>query len=178
MFIDIVFAILVVLAVLKGFSRGLIVALFSFAAIIIGLAAAMKFSTAIAGWLENSTHITKQWLPFIAFILVMIGVVIVIRIVANIIQKAVEVLLMGWINKLGGVILYLALYITVYSVLLFYVTRMHLLTNATIETSKTYAFIETWGPKAVNGFSFVIPFFKDMFAELEHFFQSFAEHIK
>ncbi len=178
MSIDIVFLLLIIWAVIKGYKRGLIVAIFSFIAIIIGLAAAMKFSVAVAGWLQNSTHIAKQWLPFIAFALVMFGVILVIRLVANILQKTAEYMLMGWLDKVGGIILYIALYITVFSVVLFYANKMQLLKSDTIQASKIYAFVEPWGPKAVNGFSFIIPFFKDMFTQLETFFESLATHIK
>jgi membrane protein required for colicin V production len=178
MFIDIIFIILIIGAVFKGYSRGLIIAVFSFVAIIVGLAAAMKFSTVVADWLQNSTHIAKHWLPFIAFALVMVGVILLIRLAANLMQKSVEFMLMGWLNKMGGIILYMGLYITVYSVILFYADKMQLLKPETIQASKTYSFIEPWGPKAVNGFSFIIPFFKDMFTHLETFFESLVTHIK
>jgi membrane protein required for colicin V production len=49
MVIDAIFIVLMILAVIKGFRNGLIVAVFSFLGIIIGLAAAMKFSTVVAG---------------------------------------------------------------------------------------------------------------------------------
>ena len=178
MSIDILFIIIVIWAIIKGYSRGLIVALFSFIAIIIGLAAAFKLSTAVAGWLQNSTHIAKQWLPFIAFALVMIGVIILIRLVANILQKSVEMMLMGWINRIGGIVLYIFIYLTLFSVILFYADKMQFLKAETINASKTFAFVEPWGPKVINWFSVIIPFFKDMFTQLETFFETVATHIK
>jgi hypothetical protein len=68
-----------ILAVIKGLRNGFVVAVFSFLAIIIGLAAAMKLSTAVAGWLKDSTSISAAWLPFLSFALVMVGVVFLIR---------------------------------------------------------------------------------------------------
>ena len=150
----------------------------TFIAIIIGLAAALKLSTAVAGWLQNSTHIAKQWLPFIAFALVMIGVIILIRLVANILQKSVEMMLMGWINRIGGIVLYIVIYLTLFSVILFYADKMQFLKAETINASKTFAFVEPWGPKVINWFSVIIPFFKDMFTQLETFFETVATHIK
>jgi len=158
------------MAIIKGYSRGLIVAVFSFVAIIVGLAAAMKLSAIVAGWLHNSTSISSTWLPVLSFTLVMIGVVLLVRLGANIVQRSVEFAMMGWINKLGGILLYAALYTTVLSVVFFFAEKLNLIKPPAVEASKFYAFIQPWGPKAINGFGAVIPFFKDMFTQLENFF--------
>ncbi|MFZ1856027.1 MAG: CvpA family protein, partial [Chitinophagaceae bacterium] len=51
MLIDLIFAVILVLAILKGYQRGLVIGLFSLVAVIIGLAAAMKLSTVVAGYI-------------------------------------------------------------------------------------------------------------------------------
>ena len=66
MFIDILVAIALVFATVKGIRNGLIIAVFSILAFIIGLAAALKLSTVVASWLAQSTNINVQWLPFLA----------------------------------------------------------------------------------------------------------------
>ena len=47
--IDIIFAILIVIAIFKGYRKGFIIAIFSVLAFILGLAAALKLSATIAG---------------------------------------------------------------------------------------------------------------------------------
>jgi len=177
MIIDIVFAFLIVLAVIKGYQRGLIVGLFSLVAIIIGLAAAMKLSTAVAGYIGEAVKVSDEWLPVISFAVVFIVVVLLIRWAANAIENAVEVVMMGWLNKLFGIILYAAIYILVYSVLLFYAAQVYIIQPETINKSVTYSFIQPWGPKAINGFASVIPFFSDMFNDLQNFFSGVSEKI-
>ena len=54
MLLDIIFAALIVFAVLKGYQRGLIIGLFSLVAVIIGLAAAMKLSVVMADYLGKA----------------------------------------------------------------------------------------------------------------------------
>ena len=51
MIIDIIVVIILILAAIKGFRQGLIVALFSVIAFIVGLAAAIKLSVVVAGLL-------------------------------------------------------------------------------------------------------------------------------
>jgi membrane protein required for colicin V production len=178
MLIDAIFIILMILAVIKGMRNGFVVAVFSFLAIIIGLAAAMKLSTVVADWLKNSTSISSAWLPFLSFALVMIGVVFLIRLGAKLIESAMKMVMLGWLNKLSGIVLYVALYITVYSVILFYAEKLHFLKPDTFHTSRTYAFIQPWGPKAIELFGAIIPWFKGMFEELSHFFEQVPAKVK
>jgi len=177
MLIDAIFIILMILAVFKGYRNGFIVAVFSFLAIIIGLAAAMKLSTVVAGWLQNSTHINATWLPFVSFTLIMIGVVILVRLGARLIQSTLEFVMLGWLNKLSGIVLYAALYITVFSVLLFYAGKINFIKPETFSTSRIYAFIQPWGPKAIELFGAVIPWFKGMFEELSDYFENVNRNI-
>lgn len=177
MLLDLIFAVFIVLAILKGYQRGLIVGLFSLVAIIIGLAAAMKLSTVVAGYIGQAVKVSEQWLPIISFVVVFLIVILLIRLGAKAIESAVEVTMLGWVNKIGGIILFVAIYTVVFSVLLFYAEQMKLIQPETINKSVIYSFVQPWGPKAINGFGSIIPVFKDMFGELEQFFDGIAKNI-
>jgi len=170
MIIDIIFVILAVLAIIQGFRRGFIIAVFSFIAIFIGLAAAIKLSAVVADHLSNATKISGKWLPILSFAIVFILVILLVRLGAKLLEKTARAITLGWLNRLGGILFYLAIYITIYSILLFYATEMKIIQPKTIQASATYSFIEPLGPKAINALGTLIPFFKDMFAELENFF--------
>jgi len=174
MVIDIILLALIALAIFKGFSRGLIVAVFSFLGIIIGLAAALKLSVVVANWLQKNTSVNNQWLPFISFIIVIICVALLVRWAAALIQKSMEYVMMGWINRVGGVVFYALLYISVYSIVLFYAAQLALLKPETIQVSKTYGLIEPLGPKVIDGLGYLLPVFKNLFSQLEAFFASFT----
>ena len=175
MLIDIIYLLLLVFAVIKGWQRGLIIAIFSVIALIIGLAAALKLSTVAAGYLKESTSISAQWLPFISFAVVFIVVVLLIRWGANLLEATLEVAMLGWANKLGGILLYAIVYTLSYSVMLFYAEHMKLIGPQTIAQSVTWSWIRPLGPMVIDGFGKLIPVFKDMFAELETFFAQWAQ---
>jgi membrane protein required for colicin V production len=177
MIIDIIFAVLMVLAIVQGFRRGLIIAVFSFVAIIIGLAAAMKLSAAVANHIGHAVKVSEKWLPVISFALVFLIVVLLVRLGARMLQKTVETVMLGIVNRIGGIILYAAIYITVFSILLFYAQQMNIIKPATIEASITWSFVQPWGPKAINVLGAAIPFFRDMFKQLEEFFSSISQKI-
>lgn len=163
-----------IVAIFKGLTKGLIVALFSMLAFIIGLAAALKLSVVVAHYLENHMPDSGKWIPFISFGLVFIAVVILVNLGGKLIEKSFEMVMLGWLNKLGGVILFIFIYGMIYSVFLFYAEKVHLFSPAAIEKSATYSLIQPWGPKVINGFGSLVPFFKNMFAQLQDFFDSMS----
>ena len=177
MIIDIIFIIVLVAAILKGLQRGLIIAVFSILALMAGLAAAIKLSAVVASHFRDTVNISNKWMPVLAFILVFILVVLLVRWVANLIEKAIDFALIGWIDKLAGAILYAVIYITVFSVLLFYAARMHWVESSTLADSKVYPYIQPWGPKMMDMIARVIPAFKDVFRELEEFFDHLSHKI-
>ena len=177
MLIDIIVAVLLVIACIKGYQKGLILALFSVIAFVVGLAAALKLSAVVAGYLKNSVSVSAKWLPFISFIVVFLVVVLLVRWGGRLIEKSFQLVLLGWINRLGGIILYATLYLVILSVFLFYAQQLKLLQPETISASQTYPFLQPWGPKAINGFGNIIPVFKDMFSDLEKFFEGLSNKI-
>ena len=177
MIIDIIVAIILILAAIKGFRQGLIVALFSFIALIIGVAAAMKLSVVAAGYIGKAVNISDKWLPIISFAVVFLIVVLLVRLGAKFIQKTIELAMLGWVNRVGGILLYAGLYIIIFSVLLFYADQMNFIKPETKRESVTYSFIQPWGPKLMDGLGKIIPVFKGMFQDLEDFFDNVSKEV-
>ena len=177
MIIDIILVILLVIAVVKGFRKGLIVALFSVIAFIIGLAAAMKLSVVIAGYIGKAVKISDQWLPVISFAVVFLIVVLLVRWGAALLQKGVEIAMLGWVNRLGGILLYLVLYILIFSIVIFYADQLQFIKKETIRQSVTYPYIQPWGPKVMDAVGKLIPVFKGMFTDLENFFDGVSHQL-
>jgi membrane protein required for colicin V production len=175
--IDIIFGTLMVIALVKGYKKGLIIALFSIVAYIIGLAAAIKLSTFVAGILENHFTTTGKWLPFISFILVFILVVLLVHWGGKLIEKMAELTMMGWLNKLGGIFFYALIYTIIFSVFLFYAEKIKILSEATIAESFIAPYIKPWGPQIIEGIGKVIPLFKNMFEDLSLFFEHIPDKL-
>jgi len=178
MLIDFTFAALLILAIIKGYQKGFIIAIFSIIAFIIGLAAALKLSAAVASYLKDSISISAKWLPFIAFALVFFVVIILVRLGAKLIERTFQAVMLGWLNRIGGILLYAALYLIILSIFIFYAEKLQLLQAEAIKSSQTYTFIQPWGPKVMDNFGRLIPVFKDMFTELGDFFNSLSNKIQ
>ena len=175
MIIDIAFLLVMILAIFKGLSKGLIVGIFSLLAFIIGLAAALKLSAIVAAYLSKNVLSATKWLPVISFLLVFIVVILLVGLGARLIKKTIDFAMLGWLDRLSGMALYIIIYTIIFSVLLFFAEKILLLKPNVIDSSVVYKYVSPWGPKVINNLGKIIPFFKDMFLQLEAFFDSLTQ---
>ena len=168
--IDVAFIIVMAIAVIKGFSKGFVVALFSFFAYIIGLAAALKLSVVVAHHFGSSASASGKWIPVLSFALVFIIVVFIVNICGRIIKKVVSLAMLGWIDRLAGILLYVMIYLLIFSVILFFAEKTMLIKPETIAASRVHGFVAPWAPVIIDNLGKILPVFRDLFAQLQIFF--------
>jgi membrane protein required for colicin V production len=175
MLIDFISIALIILSIVKGLRKGLVVAVFSLLAFVIGLAAALKLSAVVAEYMGANTSISERWLPMLAFLIIFFLVALLVRLGARAIETAMRMTMLGWLNRLGGLVFYLLLYFLVYSIILFYATQLHIIKTETIQTSTTYPLIYPMAPIVMDAIGQVVPFFKNTFSDLEGFFDRLSK---
>lgn len=174
MLLDVLVLLALAVALFKGISRGFIVAVASFFGYLIGLAAALKLSAVVAAALGNSTDSGSRWLPLLAFILVFITVLLAVRLVARLVQGVAQVAMLGWANRLGGFLFYALAYLLFLSIAVFYLSRLQLFASAW-QHSLTYPYLQHIAPFFINALAVLLPFLKNVFAQLSQFFAQFAQ---
>ena len=174
MIIDIAFFIFLIFGVFQGYSKGLVLGIFSLLSFIIGLAAALKLSAVVAEHLHKDFGGLNKWMPVFAFILVFVLFMVLVSFIGKFIRKALQLAMLGWLDSFLGIILYLVLYTIIFSILLFFAEKMLLIPADVISTSYCYPYVVTWGPRLINNLGRIIPIFKDMFVQLESFFSTIA----
>jgi membrane protein required for colicin V production len=175
--IDTLLYIVVLLALIQGWRKGLILGIFSLVCGLIGLAAAVKFSAVVAVHLKADLHFTSRWLPVLAFVLVFVLVLLIIRWTGRLLEKLLNLIMLGWLNKLGGILLFMILYLSIYSIILFYGTKTQVISQRAMEDSHFYSMIAPMGPAVIHFITGFIPYGQDMFAALEGFFDKIARDI-
>jgi len=88
----------------QGFKKGLIIGVASLAALILGIYAALYFSGIVAGFLTDELNIKTDYLPIISFIVTFIGVVILIHFLGKLLEKLINMVALGFLNKLAGAV--------------------------------------------------------------------------
>jgi membrane protein required for colicin V production len=172
MALDITGLVIILLFFIRGYMKGLIVAAFSVVAILIGLLVALKCSQSFAAWLLANDYVSTPWAQVVSYIVLFIGVVLLVRLIGKVIEKAAEGLLLGVVNKLCGGLLYAFLGAVIWSSMLWIGARAHIISADTIAQSKTYNSLSQLAPWFFHQAGKLMPFVQDTFSKLEHFFDS------
>ncbi len=115
--LDIVILVLLSGGVISGFKNGLIGEVASLAALILGIWGAIKFSWWTGEFLM-SLGINSQHMHVIAFIVTLVVIVILIQVLAKFLNKALESLSLGFVNRLAGIVVGVLKSVLILSVLL------------------------------------------------------------
>ncbi|MBN2614264.1 MAG: CvpA family protein [Bacteroidales bacterium] len=88
----------------NGYKKGLIIELTSLAAFILGLYFAFYFSDFTANILRQYFTIDEKYMAAISFIVTFIGVLFIVLAVGKLLEKVIDVLLLGFLNKMAGAV--------------------------------------------------------------------------
>jgi len=105
--LDIVILVAIAIAAFLGLRMGLIKAVLVLAGIIVGVILAGHFSGPLA---QRLTFIPSESVAkVVAFAIILIGVLLIAAIVAWLLTWTAKVVMLGWVNRLGGAVLGLLL---------------------------------------------------------------------
>ena len=102
--IDIILLICFVPAVVNGIRKGFISQVISIVSIIAGVWVSYEFSTIVAEWIGQYIQASENVLHLVAFALIMVGVFLLLALLARLIEGLVNFVMLGWLNKLLGVV--------------------------------------------------------------------------
>lgn len=102
--LDVILLIPLLLFAWNGYRKGFIVEVASLAALILGLYVAFFFSDFAAEMLNDLFDMNPKYVAVFAFLITFIVVIFLVLTVGKIVQKFVDILLLGFLNKLAGAV--------------------------------------------------------------------------
>lgn len=100
---DLIFLLLAVFFVIKGFIRGFISEFMSMAALILGLIAALAFQNQVSALLKEMIK-SDTFRPIVAFFLLFIGTYILVKLLEMLLHNAIEAIKMNSLDRLLGLV--------------------------------------------------------------------------
>jgi membrane protein required for colicin V production len=100
--LDIILVIPLIWLAFRGFAKGLILGIISLVALILGLYLGFRFSVPVANMIEGYFHVATPYLRLIAFAIIFLAVVIILFIFGKLLEKFIDMLSLGFLNKLLG----------------------------------------------------------------------------
>ncbi|MEI6575427.1 MAG: CvpA family protein [Bacteroidota bacterium] len=101
---DILTGVFLAWAAFKGFRRGFIREMITLICFILGIWAGFHFAKLASGFLKSTFDIQATYLPIFSFLFIFIVVMIGGYFVGKVLEKSVEMMLLGWLNKLLGIV--------------------------------------------------------------------------
>lgn len=102
--LDIVLLVCLIPALIQGLRKGFIAQVVAIISLVLGGWLAYKFSAVVTEWLAQWLDITGQALNIISFILIFAVVVTLLFLLGKILEASVKIILLGWLNKLLGLV--------------------------------------------------------------------------
>lgn len=161
--LDIVIIVIIVVPMFLGFRRGLIGTILPLVGIVLGVIVAGRGYGSVANWLSNWLESPAQ-AKIVAFILIFILFMIAITVVTKLVRGFLGFLLLGWIDKFGGLVFGLVMGGVVAGALLSIVSRFFTArVEATVADSALAAFL-------LDKFPFVLYLLPKEFDAVRQFF--------
>jgi membrane protein required for colicin V production len=117
-YFDLIIAVVLVWAFYSGYKKGIIYMLISFLAIVIGIYAAIHFSYLIVDKLGEWINKDADQLKILSYVLTFVIVFAILHLVGKILDKFLEAVALGFVNRIAGGALSVAIKIVVLSLAL------------------------------------------------------------
>lgn len=103
--IDIIILVVLCFFAVKGLVRGLVNEASSLAGLLIGGWLAYHYYRAVAGPVRTVLHLPDHLASFVAFILILLATGVCAHIIGNVVTTALRLVMLGSLNRLGGLLL-------------------------------------------------------------------------
>ncbi|WP_194776633.1 CvpA family protein [Pararhodonellum marinum] len=103
--LDILIVIILALGAYSGYQKGLFIGVLSILAFFIGLLLAFKFMDWGTAFLAERVENLTYMLPLVSFMVIFLGVVILLRILAFLVKKTLDLTILGTFDNFAGAIL-------------------------------------------------------------------------
>lgn len=148
--LDIILVIPLIWGAYHGYKKGFIIELTSLLALVLGIFAAINFSFFMADLLIDNVNLALKYINIIAFILTFIVVVLVIYLIGRLIEKFIDILMLGFVNRIAGLFFGIIKWAFILSVLIYIIhifdNNQKLLTPKLKNGSALYTPIESFAP--------------------------------
>ena len=159
--LDIVLLVCLIPADIQGLRKGFIAQVVAIISLVLGGWLAYRFSSAVTEWLGQWISASGPALNIIAFILIFAIVVTLLFLLGKILEASIKIILLGWLNKLLGLVFSLFKYVLVIGLLIILFDSINgkfdLVSDEFLDSSFLYSGIRSisWS---------VFPYLKSLFA--------------
>lgn len=122
--IDILVLIPIVMGLVKGVQNGFIDEVIAIGGIIVAFLGANLIGGSVAQWLVGTLHCNLIVAEIIAYVLIFVICMLILRGIGRLLSKLLDVVLLGWLNRLLGAFFGATKWLLIVTVIVFCVNRV------------------------------------------------------
>jgi membrane protein required for colicin V production len=158
--IDIILLVCFLPAFYFGIKNGLVKQIISIAVVYFGITLSLRFADLVSTWILKVVTLSDFWVKAISFVLIFLVVALLLNLIGKLIEKILKIALLGWLNRLLGVIVTLAIFVIILATIIHFVDAandtFHFISEEKIAESKIY-------PSLLDLSYKLFPYFKSFF---------------
>jgi len=167
MVLDILLLAIVAFSFYWGYQKGIIYSIFSLVAYLIGAIAALRFSYIAVFYLKEWTRLGPKALSILAFFIILILVIGLIRMVAWALEYVLKSFSLNFVNQLMGGVIHAAIGLYFACMLMWFADKWAIISSNQKTNSHLYAYIADFAPDMIAATGKVIPAVKDSYSQYE-----------
>jgi membrane protein required for colicin V production len=161
---DIAILAIVVFGVYRGYKEGFLMELFSLLAIVLGILGAFKLLGFALIFLADKFDIDEKILPYVAFGVVFIIIVIVVTLIGRALRLSIDKSFLGRVDEIAGSFLGAIKTVFLISVLMWVLSSLKVsFPEHWTESSKITPWVADFAPGLTEWVSQYVPVFKNLF---------------
>ena len=106
--LDIILLCCFIPGIIRGISKGFLEQALALAGIVLSVWAAFRFSSLVCTWLKPYLDVSETTLNVISFALILVAISLLVFLVAKLLTKVAELAMLGWLDKILGLVFALA----------------------------------------------------------------------
>ena len=166
--LDVILLIILLIGAFRGFQKGLFIEVIGIAALVIAVIGGFKLLHTGIAFLNTHFGNFSHLVPYIAFILIFLIILVLINLLGRTIKKALDLTLLGSLDNFAGALLGVLKWGIAVSILLWLTHLVGFrIPEETQQASFIYPYIEPLGPKTIAVISSFIPFTGDLIAAIK-----------
>ena len=115
--LDIIILICLIPALIQGLIKGFISQAIALISLIAGAWASSRFAGVVCEWLSQYLSGSEQIVRIAAFALIFIAVILALSLIGKLLDKIIQIIMLGWLNKLLGGVFAIAKWILIMSLI-------------------------------------------------------------
>ena len=150
-----------------GFKKGFILEIITLLALILAVIGGFHFLHWGMSVLTDNFQLSGRFLPFLAFILIFVGIVAIMNAIGQALKKIIHMAFLGGVDRIAGAVLGAIKFVFLFSILIwvFQVFGVELPEHLQ-DDSFLYTYVVALAPATVELFSFIIPASSDLMDDL------------